>query len=89
MTFLRSTLMKGAFAAALATGALVSSVASADVACNRWGECWHVNDRFAYPAGVGITFHADDWGRYHHRGYHWRHDRFDRGYYRNGVWIAF
>jgi len=89
VTFLKSNLMKAAFAGVLATGALVSTVASADVACNRYGECWHVNDRLTYPAGVGITFHADNWAVRHHHGYHWRHDRNDRGYYRNGVWIAF
>jgi hypothetical protein len=67
----------------------LAATASADVACNRAGECWRVQDRFDYPAGVGITFHTDDWARGHRHGYHWRADRADRGYYRNGVWITF
>ena len=91
MTFLKSALVKGALAAVVASTAAVATTttASADVACNRAGECWHVRDRLDYPANVGITFHADNWGAAHHRYYHWRQDRFDRGYYRNGVWITF
>ena len=91
MTILKSAL-KGALVAAMSGGALIATAttASADVACNGAGECWHVHDRLAYPAEAGVTFHEDAWAaahRDHH--YHWRHDRFDRGYYRNGVWIAF
>lgn len=91
MTFLKSALLKGTLAAAVATGALVAaSAASADVVCNRAGECWHVHDRLDYPAVAGITFHDDAWADAHRAGhYHWRQDRFDRGYYRDGVWIAF
>jgi hypothetical protein len=88
VTFLKSALAKGAIVAVLASSA-IATAASADVACNRAGECWHVQDRFDYPEGVGITFHTDDWARGHHHGYHWRADHADRGYYRNGVWIAF
>ena len=91
MTFFKSALVKGALMAAVAGSAVaVASTASADVVCNRWGDCWHVRDRLDYPAGVGITFHTDQWGFAHRHGpFHWRADRFDRGYYRNGVWIAF
>lgn len=92
MTFLKSALVKGALAAAVAGGTLAGATtpASADVACNRFGECWHVRDRVDYPPRVGIRFHTDRWGYGHHYGYyHWRHDRDDRGYWRNGVWITF
>lgn len=91
MTILKSVL-KGALVAAMSGGALIAtaSTASADVVCNGAGECWHVHDRLTYPPEAGITFHEDAWARAH-RGhdYHWRHDRFDRGYYRNGIWITF
>jgi len=87
MSVLKSVLMTAAIASA--TGAvLAASSASADVVCNRWHECWNVHDRFDYPPGVGITFHTDDW-RMRHRDWHWRDDHDGRGYYRNGVWIAF
>ena len=71
MTLLKSAL-KGALVAAMSGGALIATAttASADVACNGRGECWHVHDRLAYPAGVGITFHDDRWGYGHHHGYH-------------------
>jgi len=85
------------FKSALATGAIIIGVAgsalalsaptaSADVACNRLGECWHVHDRLTYPAELGVTWHEDNW---HGRHMHWRKDRADHGYYRNGVWIGF
>ena len=96
MTFLKSALVKGVLTATIAGGALVgaATTASADVACNRYGECWHVSDRYDYPPTLGIRFHTDRWGYSHrHYGYyHWRrdHDRDDdRGYWRNGVWITF
>ena len=92
MTVLKSTLVAGTLIAALSGGALVATAttASADVACNGAGECWHVRDRLTYPVGVGVRLHDNRWG-YAHRGgdFRWRHDRFDRGYYRNGVWITF
>jgi hypothetical protein len=88
MTVLKSALAKGALVA-VAGAFLVTSAASADVACNGFGDCWHVRQHFDYPAGVGVVIHPDAWATTH-RDYHWRHDRFDRGYYdRGGVWIAF
>lgn len=91
MTFFKSAFLKGVLGAAVITGSLAAaSVASANVVCNRWGDCWRVRDRLDYPAGVGITFHDDTWATAHRHGHwRWRADRFDRGYYRNGVWIAF
>ncbi len=91
MTFLKSAL-KGAVIAAMSGGVLIATAtaASADVVCNSAGECWHVHDRLAYPADAGVVFHDDAWADAH-RDHHWRwrHDRDDRGYYRNGVWITF
>lgn len=87
MTLLKSALVKGALMAAVASGvAAAASSASADVVCNRRGDCWHVRDRLDYPAGIGITFHNDAWGMAHHGG-HWRW-RADRPYRRKAVWIA-
>jgi len=83
MSRLKAALAVGAMAAGLA---LAATTASAEVACNRWGECWHVHDHIAYPGEVGVVWHPDGWRARH---MHWRHDRFDHGYYRNGVWIAF
>lgn len=90
MVKMKTWLASAAMVGAVASGAWAASAvsASADVACNRWHECWHVHDRYTdYPANVGVVFHDDGWRAGRH--YHWRTDRFDHGYYRNGVWIAF
>jgi hypothetical protein len=91
VTFPKSTLLKATLAAAIAGGAVVATAttASASVACNRYGECWHVHDRLAYPDGLGIVFHDDAWANAHRDHWRWRHLRYDRGYYRNGAWITF
>ena len=91
MTFPKSALVKGALIAAVTSGALAAaSAASADVVCNRFNECWHVHDRLDYPPAARMVFHDDAWAAAHRAGHwHWRADRFDRGYYRNGVWITF
>ena len=73
-------------------GALVAMTlsASAYVACNREGDCWHTESRFA-PPGVHFEFHPDDWYFHRHWGgdrYHWHDYHEGRGYWRNGVWIT-
>jgi hypothetical protein len=81
--------------ATLAGSALaVSAVpASADVVCNRYGECWRVRDRYDYPTGPTFSFtvHDDRWYRHHRHDRHWRwrHDRYDRGYWEHGRWHRF
>jgi hypothetical protein len=79
--------------AAVAAGGLAAmsaSPASAYIACNRAGECWRVNDRFDYPAQLGIVIHPDDWRDHHrHDHYRFREDRDDRGYYDRGHWRTF
>jgi hypothetical protein len=89
VTFLKSALAKGALAAVVASSALATT-ASADIVCNRWGDCWRTHDLFDYPPGLGVVVHPDRWDgyRYHHY-YHWRGDRDERGYYRSGLWITF
>jgi hypothetical protein len=92
---LKTWLGTGAVAAVLAAGGLVAipSTASADVACNSYGECWHVQRHYTeYPSGIGIQFYGDDWRRAHERDthYHWMKDRDDdRGYYSHGEWHVF
>lgn len=80
------TLFLGALAGA---GALVamSGSASAYVACNRFGDCWHTQERYSYRPHWGISIHDDNW-RWRGRHYRWREHE-GRGYWRNGVWITF
>ena len=87
---IRKLMTTGAVAAVLGIGALAATTTAAEarIACNRFGDCWHVNDRYDYPATLGVRFYDDNW-RYHHRGYHWLGDHDGRGYWRNGLWVTF
>jgi hypothetical protein len=67
--------------------------ASAYVACNAAGECWHTDHRYHYTPSVRVQMHPDDW--YFHRDWQrdktmqWREHHEGRGYYRSGIWIPF
>jgi hypothetical protein len=74
--------------AALGVVAASAGGASAYVACNHYGECWHARTRLVYPRTAGVVFHADNW-RFSRRGYRWAGDRVGRGYWRHGVWVTF
>lgn len=91
-----SRLMKiaklGLLAAVAVSGvALSTTPASAAIACNRYGECWHTTARYTnYPSSLGIRFYEDSWRATHMRRYHWRADpRDDHGYYSRGHWRSF
>jgi hypothetical protein len=78
--------------AVAAAAMLAASAASAEVVCNRDGECWHVDHRYHYRPDYGIVSHPDHWYFHqtwndeHHR---WREYHDGRGYYRGGVWVPF
>lgn len=87
-------ILAAAALASVVAGAAVSlsaTPASAYVACNRWGECWHVEHRYRYDPGLGVVHHPDHW-YFHQRwdnDHHWRDYHDGRGYYRDGAWVAF
>ncbi len=70
--------------------ALSASSASAYVACNAEGDCWHVHRhaQYNYNPSFGIVVHPDNWRWSSTDHYRWR-DHAGRGYWRNGVWIRF
>jgi len=78
--------------ATLAVAGLAYSTigASAYVACNAAGDCWHTESRYHYP-GVGFSIHPDDW--YFHQtwdaNHHFREYNKGRGYWKGGVWVTF
>lgn len=77
---------------AICTGALMltAASASAEIACNREGDCWHIKERHAYKPEFGVVVHPDHW-RWEEkeaRRYRWREHE-GRGYWRNGIWITF
>ena len=82
------TLVLGAI---VGTGALMTMAApaSAYVACNRYGSCWHTSDRYDYRPAWGVRIHDDSWRWRSRDHYRWR-EHSGRGYWgRSGVWITF
>lgn len=82
--------LKLAAAAAFVTGtlALTATSASADIACNREGQCWHVRHHYVYRPEFGVVIHPETWVWGPSEHYVWREHR-GRGYWRSGVWIRF
>ena len=70
--------------------ALTATAASAEIVCNREGDCWHVKMRHEYRPDFGVVIHPDSWrwAEHEHHKYRWREHE-GRGYWRNGVWIEF
>lgn len=75
--------------AALVAALMASAVpASAMIACNKSGVCWHVRENYVYRPEFGITVHPDNWRPERHERVRWR-DHAGRGYWRDNIWIAF
>jgi hypothetical protein len=62
--------------------------ASARIICNNDGDCWHTHEDYAFPPGVHVEIHPDNW--------HWREgehfvwkEHGGRGYWHGGHWDAF
>lgn len=85
------TLTTKALGATLIAASLAASATAANayVVCNRAGECWHVQDRYDYPAAAGVVIHGDGWVFDRPAAYHWAKDHSGRGYWQNGHWRRF
>lgn len=91
---MNSKTVKQAFlATAVVIAGLASTAggASAYVACNRFGDCWHTDTRVHFP-GVRLTFHSDNWWDHHKTNSHYTwhdpgtgHD-WHHGYWEHGAW---
>jgi hypothetical protein len=69
--------------------------------CNSDGDCWHESTQYEYPTTLGARFYGDDYRTAHHElerandmdrakdHYTWRENHDGRGYYRQGLWVAF
>ena len=83
---------------AVAASAGMPTVASAQpvshtyVACNQYGDCWRVHERYAYGPAAPIIYYNSDWYDAHRTDehVHWLTDPdSDRGYYdRDAHWHA-
>jgi hypothetical protein len=80
--------LAAATAFAIGTLALTATSASALIACNRNGVCWHVPKRYAYRPEFGVVIHPNNWRWGPRERFVFREHR-GRGYWRNGVWIRF
>ena len=89
MTFKKTFLMTSAAILGLVGLAVSTTGASAYVACNRDGDCWHTENRVTAP-GVTFDYHPDDWYFHQHWDdhHHFRDYHEGRGYYRGGVWVT-
>ncbi len=67
---------------------LTATAASADIVCNREGDCWHAREKYSYRPEYGLTVHPDNWKWAEHEHYRWREHE-GRGYWRYGVWVEF
>ena len=91
---MRKSILGAVTIAALSLTGLVaaSTTASAYVACNREGDCWHTEGRH-FDRGLGIVIHPDDWYFHRHwdgdRDHRWREYHDGRGFWRGGVWVTF
>ena len=85
---MKSTIKWTAALLGAATIALTATSASAYIACNREGECWHVANQYAYHPEFGIVVHPDGWRWRRHDHFVW-HEHEGRGYWHNGIWLTF
>lgn len=79
------TLGVGSMAPTVSTARTV--VERSYVACNQYGDCWRVHQRYAYGPSAPITYYHSDWYDAHRTDahVHWLADpRNDRGYYDQG-----
>ena len=76
----------------LGGAALVASTvgASAEIVCNRDGDCWHVKKHHDYHPEFSLQVFPDDWKWKEGENRRWReHDGEERGYWNGGVWMKF
>jgi hypothetical protein len=89
MSLIKRALLTTAVAVGLSMA--VAAPASAYIACNRDGDCWHTENRIDRPE-ARFDYHPDDWYFHRHwdsdREHHYRDYHEGRGYYRGGVWIS-
>ena len=67
--------------------ALSSVTASAYIACSG-DACWHVKERYSYPADSKVIVHEDSWKWGPSERFSWREHE-GRGYWREGAWVTF
>ena len=71
---------------------VTATAASAEIACNDEGDCWHVKTRHEYKPEFKVRIYDDKWKweEAESKKYRWReHEGDDRGYWSKGIWLKF
>lgn len=84
----KASKLAAAAALGLSVVTMSATAASAAVACNGAGQCWHVHQRYNYRPEYGVVVHPDNWRWGAHDHYVWR-EHTGRGYWRDGHWVRF
>ena len=60
---MKKLMLQGAIAAIIGTAALAgtATTASAEIVCNRAGDCWHAREHYDYSPRFGVVVHDDNW----------------------------
>jgi hypothetical protein len=79
--------MTKAFLATLSLVVMATS-ASAEIVCNREGDCWHVTEHAWIRPEHGLVIHPDNWKWEEREGekFRWREHE-GRGYWHEGRWM--
>jgi hypothetical protein len=85
--------MKGLTATLLGAGCaliLGTAAASAEIVCNREGDCWHATGKHSYRGEWGLVIHPDNWKwEEHEKNKHRWREHEGRGYWHDGHWMEF
>jgi hypothetical protein len=68
--------------------AMSSLSASARIVCNVDGDCWHVQQEYAFPQGAHVEIYPNDWHWKEGEHHAWKEHE-GRGYWHGGQWEAF
>ena len=68
--------------------AFASTTASAAIACNSAGDCWHVHGDYTFHPDFGVIVHPNDWAWKEGEHYKWREHE-GRGYWHGDSWTEF
>jgi hypothetical protein len=84
------TLGKVMCAAVMSAGVLVVGAgrASAEIACNGAGVCWHTQETYQYKPEFGVVVHPNNWQWSANEHYRWREHE-GRGYWEGDTWHQF
>ena len=78
--------LASAILGAVSVLAVTASTASAEIVCNRAGDCWHVRDHRWIRPEHGLIIHPESWRWAEHERYRWREHE-GRGYWHEGRWV--